>query len=173
MPVRQAFLVMHSETLLSDGMMQVIAVLDAMPSSNLKPDSDDVQLEESRVYRTTYMFSATMPPAVERLARKYLRRPVVVNIGSAGRATDNVTQVLLLLRALLQPPLLVRSTMSRSFLLPPCISLVPALQFWLLPPGVSYSRSVHCLTAPPTPPSVVCYSGRKHMALQSLTLLWL
>ena len=73
-------------------MMQVIAVLDAMPSSNLKPDSDEVQLEASKVYRTTYMFSATMPAAVERLARKYLRRPVVVNIGSAGRATDNVTQ---------------------------------------------------------------------------------
>ncbi|KAK9864816.1 hypothetical protein WJX84_003059 [Apatococcus fuscideae] len=72
---------------------QVIAVLDAMPSSNLKPDSDEVQLEASKVYRTTYMFSATMPAAVERLARKYLRRPVVVNIGSAGRATDNVTQV--------------------------------------------------------------------------------
>ena len=73
--------------------MQVIAVLDAMPSSNLKPDTDDQQLEASKVYRTTYMFSATMPAAVERLARKYLRRPVVVNIGSAGRATDNVTQV--------------------------------------------------------------------------------
>ena len=72
---------------------QVIAVLDAMPSSNLKPDTDDQQLEASKVYRTTYMFSATMPAAVERLARKYLRRPVVVNIGSAGRATDNVTQV--------------------------------------------------------------------------------
>ena len=34
-----------------------------------------------------------MPPAVERLARKYMRRPVVVNIGSAGKATDNVSQV--------------------------------------------------------------------------------
>ena len=45
------------------------------------------------IYRTTYMFSATMPPAVERLARKYMRRPVVVNIGSAGKATDNVKQV--------------------------------------------------------------------------------
>jgi superfamily II DNA/RNA helicase len=29
---------------------------------------------------------------VERLARKFLRRPVVVTIGTAGRATDNVTQ---------------------------------------------------------------------------------
>ncbi|KAK9802687.1 hypothetical protein WJX73_005873 [Symbiochloris irregularis] len=71
---------------------QVMAVLDAMPSSNLKPESDDATLDTSRVYRTTYMFSATMPAAVERLARKYLRRPVVINIGSAGKATDLVQQ---------------------------------------------------------------------------------
>ena len=37
-----------------------------------------------QVYRTTYMFSATMPPTVERLARKYMRNPAVVNIGNAG-----------------------------------------------------------------------------------------
>ncbi|BDA42638.1 probable elongation factor G, mitochondrial at C-terminar half [Coccomyxa sp. Obi] len=70
---------------------QVRGVLDAMPSTNLKPEEEE-ELEENRVYRTTYMFSATMPPAVERLARKYMRRPVVINIGSAGKATDNVTQ---------------------------------------------------------------------------------
>jgi superfamily II DNA/RNA helicase len=37
------------------------------------------ELDEKKIYRTTYMFSATMPPAVERLARKYLRNPVVVS----------------------------------------------------------------------------------------------
>ena len=73
--------------------MQVRGVLDAMPSTNLKPENEDEELEKDMVYRTTYMFSATMPPAVERLARKYMRRPVVVNIGSAGKATDNVAQV--------------------------------------------------------------------------------
>ena len=72
---------------------QVRGVLDAMPSTNLKPENEEEELESDRVYRTTYMFSATMPPTVERLARKYLRRPVVVNIGSAGKATDNVAQV--------------------------------------------------------------------------------
>ena len=77
---------------------QVMGVLDAMPSSNLKPENEDEPLEEARVYRTTYMFSATMPPAVERLARKYLRRPVVVNIGSAGKATDNVTQRVVMMK---------------------------------------------------------------------------
>ncbi|MFS7931178.1 putative RNA helicase [Helianthus anomalus] len=52
---------------------QVVGVLDAMSSSNFKPESEDEELDEKRMYRTTYMFSATMPPAVERLARKYLR----------------------------------------------------------------------------------------------------
>ena len=83
---------------------QVVKVLEAMPAAALKPA--DVDIDEivasspnssndgvkKSIYRTTYMFSATMPPAVERLARTYLRRPVVVTIGRAGRATDNVTQ---------------------------------------------------------------------------------
>jgi ATP-dependent RNA helicase DDX23/PRP28 len=47
-----------------------------MPSSSLKPEDEGTELDEKRTYRTTYMFSATMPPAVERLARKYLRRSV-------------------------------------------------------------------------------------------------
>ncbi|XP_078444253.1 P-loop containing nucleoside triphosphate hydrolases superfamily protein [Wolffia australiana] len=71
---------------------QVVGVLDAMPSSNLKPENEEEELDEKKIYRTTYMFSATMPPAVERLARKYLRNPVVVTIGTAGKATELITQ---------------------------------------------------------------------------------
>ncbi len=54
---------------------QVTGVLEAMPSSNLKP-VDDGELEQNKVYRTTYMFSATMPLQVERLAKTFLRNPV-------------------------------------------------------------------------------------------------
>ncbi|KAG7598509.1 RNA helicase DEAD-box type Q motif [Arabidopsis suecica] len=68
---------------------QVAEVLDAMPSSNLKPEKEDEELEEKKIYRTTYMFSATMLPSVERLARKYLRNPVVVTI---GETTKLITQ---------------------------------------------------------------------------------
>ncbi|KAF8400101.1 hypothetical protein HHK36_015976 [Tetracentron sinense] len=77
---------------------QVVGVLDAMPSSNLKPENEDEELDEKRIYRTTYMFSATMPPAVERLARKYLRNPVVVTIGTAGKTTDLITQHVIMLK---------------------------------------------------------------------------
>ncbi|CAM6086451.1 unnamed protein product [Calypogeia fissa] len=77
---------------------QVVGVLEAMPSSNLKPENEDAELDAQRIYRTTYMFSATMPSSVERLARKYLRNPVVVTIGTAGKTTDLITQHVLMLR---------------------------------------------------------------------------
>ncbi|BGP30729.1 mRNA splicing protein prp28 [Rhodotorula toruloides] len=86
-------------------------ILDSLPVSNLKPDSVEAEDankmtmslaapvgEENEVapslalYRQTVMFSATMPPAVERLTKKYLRRPAVVTIGVAGQAVDTVDQ---------------------------------------------------------------------------------
>lgn len=39
------------------------------------------------------MFTATMPPPVERLARTYLRRPAVVYIGSIGKPVERVEQI--------------------------------------------------------------------------------
>ncbi len=38
------------------------------------------------------MFTATMPIAVERLARSFLRRPAIVHIGSAGKPHERVEQ---------------------------------------------------------------------------------
>jgi len=74
-------------------------VLDALPSSNVKPDSDEAEDEKlmSRMvknlrYRQTVMFSATMPPALERMAHKYMRRPATVVIGEIGQAVDTVEQ---------------------------------------------------------------------------------
>jgi ATP-dependent RNA helicase RhlE len=42
-------------------------------------------------YRQTLLFSATMPPEVEALARKYLRNPVVVQVGRRSQAASTVT----------------------------------------------------------------------------------
>lgn len=76
-------------------------ILEYMPVTNLKPDTDEA--EDSKIilanyntkkkYRQTVMFTATMPPAVERLARTYLRRPAVVYIGSIGKPVDRVEQI--------------------------------------------------------------------------------
>jgi ATP-dependent RNA helicase RhlE len=42
-------------------------------------------------YRQTVLFSATMPPEVDALARKYLRKPVVVQVGRRNTNTTTVT----------------------------------------------------------------------------------
>ncbi|SMQ52480.1 unnamed protein product [Zymoseptoria tritici ST99CH_3D7] len=70
-------------------------ILDALPVSNEKPDSDiaeDPDAMAKHTYRQTMMYTATMPPAVERIARKYLRRPATVTIGNVGEAVDTVEQ---------------------------------------------------------------------------------
>jgi len=81
---------------------QVNAVMENMSADSLKPLEEAESLDAAAVegdgalgtkYRMTYMFSATMPASVERLARKYLRNPAVVNIGSAGKSSDLIKQV--------------------------------------------------------------------------------
>lgn len=80
-------------------------ILDHMPVTNLKPDTeeaeDELKLTENfrskDKYRQTVMFTATMPPQVERLARNYLRRPAMVYIGAAGRPVDRVEQIVFIL----------------------------------------------------------------------------
>ncbi|RDA93433.1 hypothetical protein CP533_2634 [Ophiocordyceps camponoti-saundersi (nom. inval.)] len=75
-------------------------ILDALPVSNEKPDSEEAenaQLMKRRLggrdrYRQTMMYTATMPPLVERIAKKYLRRPAMATIGNAGEAVDTVEQ---------------------------------------------------------------------------------
>ncbi|MEO7360938.1 MAG: DEAD/DEAH box helicase [Gemmatimonadaceae bacterium] len=42
-------------------------------------------------YRQTLLFSATMPPEVEALARRYLRKPVVIQVGRRSQAAATVT----------------------------------------------------------------------------------
>ena len=42
-------------------------------------------------YRQTLLFSATMPPEVEALARRYLRKPVVVQVGRRSGTASTVT----------------------------------------------------------------------------------
>lgn len=75
-------------------------ILDAMPTANIKPDSDEAEdvkamtrfLGERTRYRQTMMYTATMPPIVEKIAKRYLRRPAIVTIGNAGEAVDTVEQ---------------------------------------------------------------------------------
>lgn len=70
-------------------------ILDALPNTILKGENAmDVDGNTNIKARTrvTTLFSATMPPAVERLARKYLKKAATITIGEAGRAVDTVEQ---------------------------------------------------------------------------------
>uniref|UniRef100_A0A2K5R3P2 RNA helicase n=1 Tax=Cebus imitator TaxID=2715852 RepID=A0A2K5R3P2_CEBIM len=113
-------------------------ILEHMPVSNQKPDTDEAEDPEKMLanfesgkhkYRQTVMFTATMPPAVERLARSYLRRPAVVYIGSAGKPHEHVEQKVFLmsesekrkkLLAILEqgfdPPIIIFSGVAITFL---------------------------------------------------------
>ena len=79
---------------------QVNSVMDSMSADSLKPEEEAEKIDEQGLdadlgtkYRMTYMFSATMPPSVEKLARKYMRNPAVVNIGGAGKTSDLIKQI--------------------------------------------------------------------------------
>ncbi|KAF2725451.1 DEAD-domain-containing protein [Polychaeton citri CBS 116435] len=76
-------------------------ILDALPVNNEKPDDETAENAAAMSkhlgrggdrYRQTMMYTATMPSAVERIARKYLRRPAIVTIGNVGEAVDTVEQ---------------------------------------------------------------------------------
>lgn len=75
-------------------------ILDALPVGNEKPDTEAAEnaaamsqhLSGKDRYRQTMMYTATMPAAVERIARKYLRRPAIVTIGNVGEAVETVEQ---------------------------------------------------------------------------------
>ena len=74
-------------------------ILDALPSETMQGEDQgdymdvdgETSIKKGRT-RVTTLFSATMPPAVERLARKYLKKPAIITIGEAGRAVDTVEQ---------------------------------------------------------------------------------
>lgn len=69
-------------------------ILDAMPKTFAKTaeDAEVANGDEFKGHRVTTLFSATMPPAVQRLAMKYLFKPATVTIGNAGEVVDTVEQ---------------------------------------------------------------------------------
>jgi ATP-dependent RNA helicase DDX23/PRP28 len=80
----------------------LLFILDKLPTEALEGEEEStrMELDETGEYtevrntrtRVTTLFSATMPPPVERLAKKYLKKPAVITIGEAGRAVDTVEQ---------------------------------------------------------------------------------
>merc|ERR1719223_2512424 len=74
-------------------------VLLAIPGSNMKSEEEEEAIKQEleakaghRKFRITQMFSATMPPAIERMARTFLRCPSIVSVGDPGHAKKDIEQ---------------------------------------------------------------------------------
>uniref|UniRef100_A0A915N9M1 Probable ATP-dependent RNA helicase DDX23 n=1 Tax=Meloidogyne javanica TaxID=6303 RepID=A0A915N9M1_MELJA len=110
----------------------VTRILEFIPVTNLKPDTEEAEDENKllenytskKKYRQTVMFTATMSSAVERVARQYLRRPAIVYIGSAGRPTERVEQIVIMMSEEMKRKKIVELLFEPNLYIPPIIIFV-------------------------------------------------
>jgi ATP-dependent RNA helicase DDX23/PRP28 len=82
------------QTVLNQCFYVVLDEADKMVDMNMEPFLNRIldSIPTNQERRITQMFSATMPPSVERLTRKYLMNPVTVTVGGEGGAAKTEIQ---------------------------------------------------------------------------------
>lgn len=76
----------------------VLDEADEMLNMGFKEDLNFI-LDETSETRNTYLFSATMPKEVERIAKNYLHHPQEISIGKKNQGADTVSHEYYLVRA--------------------------------------------------------------------------
>lgn len=67
---------------------QVQSLIEQLPEGNKNPFANNA--EDAK--RTTLMFTATMPPSIQRMISKYLNNPISVTVGNVNNAVETVVQ---------------------------------------------------------------------------------
>ncbi|MBX7108304.1 MAG: DEAD/DEAH box helicase [Chitinophagales bacterium] len=67
----------------------VLDEADEMLNMGFQEDLDEI-LKATPEEKITWLFSATMPPEIRRISKKYMRNPFEVQIGSANTANENI-----------------------------------------------------------------------------------
>ncbi len=79
---------------------QVQTILQSMADIEENDDDDEIEKDFSTINaimkkkRQTMMYTATMPPTIEKIANEYLNNPVIVTIGDSSSAVDTVEQLI-------------------------------------------------------------------------------
>lgn len=110
----------EADRMIDEGFEESVnAVMDAMGSTLKSEEEEDIEKAAEGVasltnmYRTTIMFSATMPPKVEAIAKRYMRCPVQVTIGTpSGTTKVDIKQIINMVRESDKPSMLLKVRFS-------------------------------------------------------------
>ncbi|GIV27309.1 MAG: DEAD/DEAH box helicase [Bacteroidia bacterium] len=77
---------------LSDIKILILDEADEMLNMGFKDDIDYI-IDQTFDNKQTWLFSATMPPEVARIAKNYMNHPVEINVGNKNAAAPNIEHI--------------------------------------------------------------------------------